>query len=79
MWWPPWAEFSIRPSAAGLLVKNNTLSNMTGRGITVYAGEYVVIEDNRIDNIMSGAIELDHYTQGVVQRNCITNILRSAI
>lgn len=67
------ARLNKKATYSGLEIKKCTIRNLRGRGIAVYNMENILIEDNFFENIGVEAIEIDHFSQAIVQNNTIKN------
>ena len=56
----------------GLHIQDCTFQNLQGRAVVVYGTDEVLIEDCLADNIQAEAIELDHFSSGIVRNNKIS-------
>jgi len=60
-----------RPRTLGLTVTGCTFRNLQGRGICAYGLGDILLEGNALYDIRAQAIEIDHYSSGVVINNFI--------
>ncbi len=58
-----------RPTTMGMQIRGCTFKNLKGRGVAFYGLAEVLIENNHFENIRAQAIEIDHYSSGVVRGN----------
>lgn len=56
---------------SGLVVRNCTFEGLTGRGVAVYAMTGVRVEGCTFRAIRTEAIEIDHFSSGIVRGNAI--------
>lgn len=60
-----------RPVTSGLTVRGCSFRNLKGRGVVFYGIEKALVEGNRFENIRAQAIEIDHFSSGVIRRNVV--------
>jgi len=65
------AQKAGAPLYAGLRVVGNTFKNLKGRGVGVYGTRGVVVQGNGLVNIGHEALEMDHFSSGLVSHNRI--------
>ena len=54
-----------------MTVRNCHFSNLSGRGVAFYGMKDVIIEDCRFQNIRAQAIEIDHFSSGIIRNNWV--------
>jgi hypothetical protein len=60
-----------RPKVSGLTVRGCDFRRLTGRGVAAYGIADVLVEECSFTDIRAQAIEIDHYSQGLVRRNVV--------
>ncbi len=65
------AQKSKRPLSQGLTIQDCTFRDLKGRGVAIYKTAGVMIKNCHFQGIAAQALEIDHYSTGVVTTNLI--------
>ena len=64
-------EIGRRPITKGMTIRGCSFENLSGRGVAFYGMQDVVIEQCTFRNIRAQAIEIDHFSQGLIRHNWV--------